>query len=778
MLCAVVLMALTRVGHAATDNDIVLVRDGVAQSVIVVAPGVMADDKRLEPGAPYTERDAETYRRRLRESVRDLALYLGKMSGAKVEIAATPPADKRVSIYIGQEAVKVFGPPAQKGPYQQGWRVVVGPKGVGLLGESDESSSYAIYELLDRLGCRWYIPSEMGESYPQSKTIAVPVSDISGVPGTTGRFIWYADEDFKRRNRMGGFGIAAGHALEVQRGDNFGYLTRKQLEDHPDWNAMMNGKRSINGRFCWANHEVSDAVADSIIARLDANYQPSISLSPNDGSRFCECPLCKALDTGDYDPVMGTVSITDRYINFCNRVAERVTKKYPNVKLGFLAYAQYTQPPLREKLHPNLVPMLAPINYCRAHTMLDDQCPSREHARQILVGWAKASGEISYYNYMFNLAEYSAPYPMIKQMSDELPLIYANHVKYWQPEGMTDYDAILPGHYLSLRLAWNPQEKPQAVLDEFYSRFYGAAQEPMRRYWTMVDDQWTNVKEHAGCGWGYARRFTPEFMQQARQVMNEALAACQTAMEYRRVKMQDDALKQFEKFMQLRYDLNDGRLNNLGPQSDRWLNTQIYLGDEYAPQAAFDKAHWTPLTAAGRWFNLFYQGTYEDASRVAQTNKFVPGPLRNWKYQQDKEKTGEANGWQNAAFDDKAWKTTDVGTETWYTIGLQDYYGPVWYRTKAKLPANLAGKKVYLWVSSEDGNIKLFVNGQHVPYVNAKGETQDEFVGGYCKPISFDVTDAVKPGAENQVTVIGTHTFINELGTGGLLGPAYFYSPK
>ena len=47
-------------------------------------------------------------------------------------------------------------------------------------------------------------------------------------------------------------------------GDRFGYLTRKQLEEHPDWNAMMGGKRSINGRFCWANPEVSDAVAASI----------------------------------------------------------------------------------------------------------------------------------------------------------------------------------------------------------------------------------------------------------------------------------------------------------------------------------------------------------------------------------------------------------------------------------------------------------------------------------------------------------------------------------
>ena len=39
-------------------------------------------------------------------------------------------------------------------------------KGVGLFGESDLASSYAVYELLDRLGCRWFIPSAMGEVIP------------------------------------------------------------------------------------------------------------------------------------------------------------------------------------------------------------------------------------------------------------------------------------------------------------------------------------------------------------------------------------------------------------------------------------------------------------------------------------------------------------------------------------------------------------------------------------------------------------------------------------
>ena len=65
----------------------------------------------------------------------------------------------------------------------------------------------------------------------------------------------------------------------------------------------------------------------------------------------------------------------------------------------------------------------------------------------------------------------------------------------------------------------------------------------------------------------------------------------------------------------------------------------------------------------------------------------------------------------------------------------------------------------------------------HRLYVDEKGEKKDSF-GGFCQPVSFDITSAVKPGADNQITIIGTHTFINELGTGGLIGPVVLYREK
>ena len=53
------------------------------------------------------------------------------------------------------------------------------------------------------------------------------------------------------------------------------------------------------------------------------------------------------------------------------------------------------------------------------------------------------------------------------------------------------------------------------------------------------------TKDWSGSGHGYSARFPPNVMRVARDRMNAALAACRSAMEYRRVKLADDNLALF-----------------------------------------------------------------------------------------------------------------------------------------------------------------------------------------------------------------------------------------
>lgn len=768
-------------------GEVTLAEDRKAHTAIFVPPRIMADDKPLPAGAPFMDKEAEAQRQRLRESVRDLAHYLGQMSGAGIAIHERPPAenDTVTPILIGEYATERFGDVGKKSGFRQGWRATIRRDGIGLQGESDEAASYAIYEILDRLGCRWFLPGDLGEVIPRKSSLSLTEADISEAPQTLCRTITYGDDAFRRRNRLGGFVIRAQHALEM-------YITEEQRAQHPEWRAIINGKPHKT-RLKWSNPEVADAIADAIIAKLDKDYTPSVSLSPDDGGVFDESDD-PALDAGDWDSAMNQTSITDRYIVLCNRIAERVTKKYPDVLFGFLAYVQYTRPPVREKLHPNLVPQIAPINYCRAHTALDgESCPSRAQIREIVEGWAKVARRISYYNYMFHLAEVTVPYPMIRQMSRELPMIYKNKVVFWQPETMSTFEHVLPGMWLSLRMAWDPDSDPQKILDEFYPAFYGAAAGSMRRYWEIFDDAWTQSPEHAGSLWSYSRRFTPERLRAARETIQQALDEAETPMEYRRVALQERALRQFERLMSMRTDLNEGReWKTLDVRMTEWLGTQIGLGNEFESDFSFGKVYWTPRTVGGEYIRQFVEATYRDAARMAQNCVMIGTPVRQWKWAflnnpalkpgfdehaHDMVLQGETQGWQQPDFDDSSWKITDVGTDTWADLNLADSFGTMWYRQTVRVPDLPPGKRIFLWIAATDGSAKVYVNGRHIPFRNDNGEEM-EAASGYAQPFQFDITEAIRPNAENQITVAGTRLFINELGTGGLLGPVCLFQEK
>ena len=668
--------------------DVVLVEDGRARAKIHVSADVMAGDQKPGKLGSTWETESEKQRQRLRESVKDLALYLEKISGAPIEIVTAPPAkdSETVSIVIGGLAVEAFGAPKKSAPYRQGFRLVVAPGKVGMLGESDLATSYAIYELLDRLGCRWYMPGELGEVIPKSRTISVAETDFSSAPGTIYRGIWYADDAYRRRNRHGGLLLSAGHALE-------GYVSDAQRKEHPEWVAEVGGKPHRR-RLKWSHPGVAQAIADYWLPRLEKDQVASISLSPDDGIDFDESKEDKAIDANDFDTTSQSVSLTDRMLVLCNRIAGSIGEKYPDVLFGMLAYGPTTRPPVREKVHPNLVPQLAPITYSRAHPMTMDEVPDNKELRHLIEGWGKAARMTSVYFYAWFLAEPSAPNPMIAKWSVDVPFVLKNNCQFWQPETTANFETSMHALYLGCRLAWNPALKPADVIDELNTRFYGGASKEMTAYWNFIDDVWVSTPEYSGCGFGYLRRWTPERLDRARQLMNEALAACQTPVEIQRVRLADESLELFELFMKLRRDQAEGRFANLAADADYWRKRIRFLGEKYKDQYCFTRMPWTHTHSAAAIFAQFYQKTYDELTRVAKEFQILtPQPLRDFRYKADGDKSGESQGWATVGFDDSSWKTTDVCADTWSTLGYHAWFKSMWYRSTVKLPAIPKGKK-------------------------------------------------------------------------------------
>lgn len=768
VLMCVVGLVLTFGSQASAD--ITIVENGKAKAAVYVPERLFEDPETEEPNGVWRLDNDVALQLRLRESVKDFVATLEKVSGAKIEIVQGAPAadDKRLAILVGELAEAKFGKPAKSDFSRQGHRIVITDDAVGLIGESDLATSYAIYTILHDLGCRWYIPGDLGECLPSMKTITLDDRDESVVPVTLYRGVWYASNDYCRRNRMGGHNLNTGHALELR------YLSKEVREAHPEWTADVNGKKKEK-RLKWSAPGLADGLAKGISEYLDKRpSMRSISLSPDDGLGYDNSPEDLALDAGDFDPSVQEVSITDRLVWLCNQIIEKVEKDHPDVLFGVLAYGNYNRPPVREKVDPKLIPQIAPITYARAHAITHEGEPNNESYRYLVKGWGKQVPMISYYFYSWFLAEPSSPNPFMHKWAINVPYVYEHgNCKFWQPETTTNYETTMHARYMGQRYAFDHKQSPQEIYDEIHEKFYVEAADEMAAYWAFIDECWYGVDEYSGCGFGHMRRWTPDKMAKARELMNKAIKAAKTPIVQERVELADASLGLFEMFMDLRHDLAEGRFAGLDKRSDAYVERIKTLTDVYVDNYAFGKMRWTPSLYIS-YHNAFYAKTYNDAGRIAEQGNIITPTVREWKYKVDEDKQAESGNWHDPSLDDSSWKTTDVMVDTWSALGLHNYMGAMTYRTTIDLPAVEKGKRMHLWLGATDGSAKLYVNGKHVPYVNAKGETVDAFAG-YCKAASWDITDVATKGS-NQVTIHAERTFINELGTGGMLAPVVVYT--
>ena len=122
----------------------------------------------------------------------------------------------------------------------------------------------------------------------------------------------------------------------------------------------------------------------------------------------------------------------------------------------------------------------------------------------------------------------------------------------------------------------------------------------------------------------------------------------------------------------------------------------------------------------------------------------VPLPDADWRFCPDPEENGEQKAWFEPAFDDRAWKPIPIG-DFWQKAGI-NYEGVAWYRRTFTLPARPDLSAVELCFGAVDESAWVWVNGAYV------GQ-HDVGLSGWDDPFALDVTDAVRWGAENQITV-------------------------
>jgi len=490
-------------------NPLVLVRDGKPASVIVTA---------------------EKPSRAARAAARELQLWIGKVSGAKVAIEPESRAAKareRTRILVGDtEAGRAFGLDPAKFELEE-VRIQTFPDALAIIGDDArpdgvalEGTLWAVEEFAERfLGVRVLWPGELGEVVPKRATIEVGDVAFRYVPPLRKRAIrniGYSDriqagldklgwkaEDFKRHaaeaepwfrfHRLGG-------SFSGSYGHSFGTYWARFSKSHPEWFALQpdgtrdnsqanNGERA---QMCVSNRSLIEQVARECIERLRKDPMlDCVSISPNDGGRatFCQCDACKAWDAPDGEMIEswgpdGTrlkhPSLTDRYVKFYSAVAEIVAKELPDRYLGAYAYSAYRLPPVHATVHPNVI-----IGYVGGHYLND---AVNKKSLNNWLSWSQAANQLFLRpNSLIGGLGYPTIY--VHKLADDIRFSLEHRMMY------TDFDCCYQhwageglNYYILAKLLWDPKCDVDAVVSDYCRAGFGPAAEAIREYYRYVEE--------------------------------------------------------------------------------------------------------------------------------------------------------------------------------------------------------------------------------------------------------------------------------------------------
>jgi hypothetical protein len=433
----------------------------------------------------------------------------------------------------------------------------------------DRGSLDAVYDFLERFcEVRWYAPAEIGLVCPSLPTLVVCGSDIHRAPAMVYRWITptplylpAAPEEvparelqlWKLRMRLGGQPTAVNHSF-------IGYYDRF-LKGHPDWFAQ--GYSGRPPQMCYTNPEFIRQVIQDARDYFDgkgaqkgaAAMGDVFGLVPMDSSQYCKCARCQAeMNEAERDNPQDTSGYASDYVfGFVNKVARDVRKTHPKKWIGALAYWTYGYYPRKVRPESNVMVQLCLFTR-------NWWCPSIErNERKVLDDWRRHDSSRPLYLWLY----YCFPalsrhgkfhhfpgffaHSVVRQMhlyhDARIRGIFLEHSSEFGASYLMDQLEF----YLTFKLADDPRLDGNKLIEEFFTRYYGAAAAPMKALYCAIEDTFTDPKnyppdiqnspahQHQTATLAWDSLGTPARMAEFAKLMDAARAAARTPIEKARV---------------------------------------------------------------------------------------------------------------------------------------------------------------------------------------------------------------------------------------------------
>ena len=374
------------------------------------------------------------------------------------------------------------------------WRIKSFGRNVVLAGGGTRGALYAVYRFLeDGCGVRWW--GDGDEDVPAPKPLAFGVLDRRGKPFFECRNIYRwrnADPRTAVRNRLNDNGNSP---IPLSLGGAFTYGPphlahtwdrylpfSKYGKEHPEWYSLWDGVRiggDHQGQLCLTCPGLADEFASRLedyIAKGAADAAakglaaPRIyDISHNDCTmKFCQCPSCTA--------ERAKCGHTGLMLEFVNAAVAKAGVKHPDLLFSTLAY-WLTEPVPSNGVAAadNVIVRLCNTKQNMATGILD---PDNRFMHDQVIAWK------DYTKHLY-VWEYAITYDKLKGYPFPSEFYIPENYRFYAENGVAGFlveheyfeqsDMYELKFYLERKMLEDPFQKTGGLVEDFMTRYYGAA---------------------------------------------------------------------------------------------------------------------------------------------------------------------------------------------------------------------------------------------------------------------------------------------------------------
>ncbi len=475
---------------------------------------------------------------------KELPAAIEATTGAKLEVVKEMPAADQPAIIVGDcAAARAAGIDVDAIPVE-GYVVKTAPNRVFIVG------TWGIADFLERLvGVRWYWPlSRHGRTVEKARTLKIEPLHYTDAPTYRMRVGWPPQYPN---------GLNLWNVYAFLRGGNSWHSvirvhqpmgwSRLYFEERPEIFALRaDGTRNTH-MYCYANPATLETFLENIelYKSLPADKRGdrkwvrqqqglgskisfiagnTISVSPPDLGVDCNCERCQAMLEPDHESQYGTASRL--MADFTRRLAEKVEKRWPDMKVLFLPYVNYTIAPEGVEFPDNVEVQLCGM----PGVAMYKQPGLRKKFQDNIDRWAELTGGmVQTWDYSCwptdrTKAPFQYPHVLKEYYLHNRGKLIGTFINGGIPDEWTTQHITM---YCWMKLMWDPEIDVDAVMDEFCRRMFGPAEQPMRELLRLQTDRWEQVEwpvDAISPKALYEMTYSAEVMEKMQALLTEAQA--------------------------------------------------------------------------------------------------------------------------------------------------------------------------------------------------------------------------------------------------------------